>query len=198
MNDMVVNSMSKSIIHVLNSKIQNIMPIQFNRRTENYNIFYEQKVYSIHKLIIKVQKGINVLKDNVDININVYNRLTIKSNANQAQLMLRPDEKIDKTIAMRITKTKYSDLQQKFVNFVQLYEKLTWVGAEVRFLSQIPECGMIVKDTETCYKTISVQKANTHWMNTILVVKPSSKPIKVGKLEILTSLMNYYEKDVYA
>ena len=190
--------MSKSVLHVLNAKIQNIVPIRFNRETNKYQIYYEQKVYSVHKLLIKIQKDVNIINDNVDINVNMYRRLTIKSNTNPLQLMLRPDEKIGKTIAMRITKTKYSDLQQKFVNFVQLYEKLTWVGAEVRFLSQIPECGMIVKDTETCYKTISVQKANTHWMRTLIVVKQSPEKIKIGKLMIITSQMNYYEKDIYA
>jgi len=190
--------MSKSIIHILNAKIQNFIPIKFSRETESYNIFYEQKIYAIHKLLVKVKKDVNIFKDNIDINVNVYNRLVIKSNVNPLQLMLRPDEKINETIAMRIIKTKYSNLPEKYVNFIQIHEKETWVGAEVKFLPSLKECGMIVKDTETCYKTISVQKANTHWMKTIAIVKPTEKQIKIGKLTIVTSRMNYYEKDVYA
>ena len=73
-----MEKMAKSIIHVLNAKIQNLIPIKFNRETLNYKIFYEQKVYSIHKLLLKIQKNVNIENDYVDINVSIYNRLTIK------------------------------------------------------------------------------------------------------------------------
>ena len=190
--------MAKSIVHILNVRLQNLIPIKFNRETGQYNIFYEQKVYSIHKLIIKVRKDTNIANDKIDINVNVYNRLTIKSNTNQLTIVLRPDNEIDKTVSMRITKTKYPDLPLKYVNFVQIFEKKTRVGAETKLVNTINECGMIVRDAETCYKTISIQKANTHWVRTIAIVKPSPQPVKIGKIMAITSRMNYYEKDLYA
>ena len=190
--------MSKSILHILNAKIQNFIPVINTRETSNYKIYYEQKIYAIHKLLVKVQKGIDITKDNVDININKYNRLSIKLNTNPLQLILRPDTEIGKTISMRIIKTKYFNLPEKYVKFVQIHEKLTWAGAEVKFLSQISECGLVIRDPTVCYKTISVQKANTHWMRTLIVVKQSPEKIKIGKLMIITSQMNYYEKDIYA
>ena len=190
--------MSKSILHVLNAKIQNLPPIKFNRETNEYSIFYEEKIYSIHKLIIKIQKSLDILNELVDINVNIYPRLVIKYNANPMQLMLRPDEKIDKTIAMRIVKTKYPNLQQKFVNFIQISEKETWVGAKAKFIPEIQECGMVVRDPVICYKVISTQKAVTHWANTVAVIKPTQQPIKIGKMLIVTSRLNMYEKDLYA
>jgi hypothetical protein len=190
--------MSKSIIHVLNAKIQNLIPLKYARETRQYHIFYEEKVYSIHKLLVKIQKGVNISHDNIDININVYNRLTIKVNKDQSLIMLRPDSNIDKTIAIRIVKTKYEDLPPKYINFLQIREKKTWVGAEAKFIPEIQECGMIVKDPTVCYKIISTQKANTHWMRTIIVVKQTPQPVKIGKLEIITSRMNFHEKDIYA
>jgi len=190
--------MAKSIVHILNAKIQNLMPIKFNRETDKYQIYYEEKIYSIHKLLVKIEKDVDIQKDELDINVNVYNRMKIKFNVNQMQLMLRPDMEIDKTIAMRITKTRYPNLPVKYVNFLQIREKSTWVGAITKFIPFIDECGLIVKDTETCYKTISMQKANTHWLKTIAIVKPTEKQIKVGKLIIITSRFNEYEKDLYA
>jgi len=198
MNNVRVKTMSKSVIHILNVRLQNLPPIIFSRETNQYDIFYEQKIYAIHKLLVKVQKGIDILNENIDLNINIYNRASIKFNANPIQLMLRPDETIDKTISMRITKTKYPDLPLKYVNFVQIFEKKTWVGAETKLVHTINECGMIVRDAETCYKTISIQKANTHWVRTIAIVKPSPQPVKIGKIMAITSRMNYYEKDLYA
>ena len=190
--------MAKSILHVLNAKIQNFIPIRFNRETNQYSIFYEEKTYSIHKLIIKVQKNLNIINENTDINVNKYSRLSIKFNTELTRLMLRPDTELSKTISMRIVKSKYTDLQLKYVNFLQIYEKLTWVGAEVKLIPIISECQTVVKDSTICYKIISTQKANTHWMNTIAVIKKSQEPIKIGKLKIITSRMNMYEKDIYA
>ena len=99
---------------------------------------------------------------------------------------------------MRIIKSKYINLPLKYVNFIQTFEKQTWVGSKTKFIPEIQECGLIIKNPETCYKIINTQKANTHWTNTILIVKPSPEKIKIGKLSILTSNMNYYEKDLYA
>jgi hypothetical protein len=112
--------------------------------------------------------------------------------------MLRPDETINKTIAMRIAKTKYQDLPPKYVKFIQVFEKQTWVGAETKFIPKIQECELVVKEPQLCYKIVSIQKANTHWMRTLIIVKQTPEKIKIGKLNIITSQMNYYEKDVYA
>jgi hypothetical protein len=112
--------------------------------------------------------------------------------------MLRPDIEIDKTISMRIAKTKYTNLPLKYVSFLQIFEKQTWVGAEVKFIPQIDECELIVRNPTICHKTINIQRANTHWLRTIVIIKPSPEPIKVGKLLIITSRINHYEKDVYA
>jgi hypothetical protein len=190
--------MSKSILHVLNAKIQNLPKMIFSRETLNYKIYYEQKIYSIHKLLIKIQKNLDIQKDSVDINVNIYNRLTIKTNTNPVQLILRPDTEIDKTVSMRIAKTKYTNLPLKYVSFLQIFEKQTWAGAETKFIPKIQECELVVKEPQLCYKIVSIQKANTHWMKTILIVKQTPEPIQIGKLSILTSRMNYYEKDVYA
>jgi len=189
--------MSKSILHILNAKINKFIPIIYNRETEKFKIYYEQKVYAIHKLIVKINKDVDIKNDNLDINVNVYNRLTIKTNKDPSRIMLRPDIDIDKTIAMRITKTKYPNLPPKIVDFLQIYEKHTRVGAVTHFIPKIEECGLIVKENTTCYKVINVQKANTHWLKTIAIVKPSNEAIKIGKLIIVTSLMNDYEKDIY-
>jgi|GEM_PF-4099401 len=190
--------MSKSVLHILNAKINKFIPIIYKRETQKFKIYYEQKIYAIHKLIVKIQKDVNIKNDYVDINVNVYDRLTIKSNKDQSIMFLRPDIDIDKTISIRIVKTKYQNLPPKIVNFLQIYEKHTRVGAVTHFIPEIEECELIVKDNTTCYKVINVQRANTHWMKTIAIIKPSDETRKIGKLTIITSLMNDYEKDVYA
>jgi len=176
----------KPIFHVQNIFIVKPLNIYIGRETEKYLIGYELKSYSVHRLVYKLEKKIIsepknpiTFGDKVDINVQEDYRLSIKTTDTLWKIRT-------KNVTMRITPTRYNNLQQLYGIIYRFGWRHTGAGGRDYIQFKIKECPIIANSenvNDICYKLISSQisSGGTHGTHTYIILARKSGEYELGK-----------------